>query len=152
MGWLGAAWGWGQPWGAVVTLPCPLQHKYTSIAEVQVHMEEEYLRSPLSGVSVGLGWDGHPGRLGWELGELGPASFFGRAKGFALLRRGFSGAEGVWAGVGGILPLGSCSMVLVAAPGMRFSGLSWHRGKRKWSKSLLRSCTRACCPACPSTW
>lgn len=37
------------------------QHKYTSIAEVQVHMEEEYLRSPLSGVSVGMGWDEHPG-------------------------------------------------------------------------------------------
>ncbi|KFP17386.1 Striatin-interacting protein 1, partial [Egretta garzetta] len=31
--------------------PCslPMQHKYTSIAEVQVHMEDEYLRSPLSG-------------------------------------------------------------------------------------------------------
>ena len=28
-----------------------LQHKYTSIAEVQAQMEEEYLRSPLSGVS-----------------------------------------------------------------------------------------------------
>lgn len=32
----------------------PVQHKYTSIAEVQVHMEDEYLRSPLSGVSVGM--------------------------------------------------------------------------------------------------
>lgn len=32
----------------------PVQHKYTSIAEVQVHMEDEYLRSPLSGVSVGV--------------------------------------------------------------------------------------------------
>lgn len=29
----------------------PLQHKYTSIAEVQAQMEEEFLRSPLSGVS-----------------------------------------------------------------------------------------------------
>lgn len=28
-----------------------LKHKYTSIAEVQAQMEEEYLRSPLSGVS-----------------------------------------------------------------------------------------------------
>lgn len=94
-------------------------------------MEEEYLRSPLSGVSVGLGWDGDPGGLGWELGDLGPAKFFGRTEGFALLRRGFSGAEGVGAGVGGILPLGSCSMVLMAAPGMRFSGLSWHQGEEE---------------------
>uniref|UniRef100_A0A8C3V8H1 Striatin interacting protein 1 n=1 Tax=Catharus ustulatus TaxID=91951 RepID=A0A8C3V8H1_CATUS len=39
----------GTALGAVVTCPVPLQHKYTSIAEVQVHMEEEYLRSPLSG-------------------------------------------------------------------------------------------------------
>lgn len=31
--------------------PAPLQHKYTSIAEVQAQMEEEFLRSPLSGVS-----------------------------------------------------------------------------------------------------
>lgn len=31
-----------------------LQHKYTSIAEVQAQMEEEYLRSPLSGVSLRL--------------------------------------------------------------------------------------------------
>lgn len=30
------------------------QHKYTSIAEVQAQMEEEFLRSPLSGVSWGL--------------------------------------------------------------------------------------------------
>lgn len=33
--------------------PSP-QHKYTSIAEVQAQMEEEFLRSPLSGVSWGL--------------------------------------------------------------------------------------------------
>lgn len=31
--------------------PASLQHKYTSIAEVQAQMEEEFLRSPLSGVS-----------------------------------------------------------------------------------------------------
>lgn len=45
-----------------------MQHKYTSIAEVQVHMEDEYLRSPLSGVSVqmGMGWSSQV-----ELGMLG---------------------------------------------------------------------------------
>lgn len=32
--------------------PASLQHKYTSIAEVQAQMEEEFLRSPLSGVSL----------------------------------------------------------------------------------------------------
>lgn len=69
--------------------------------------------------------------LGWELGALGPARLFGRAEGFVLLARGFSGAEGVGAGVGGILPLGSCPVVLVAAPGMRFSGLSWHQGEEE---------------------
>lgn len=38
--------------GARPSAPSPLpQHKYTSIAEVQAQMEEEYLRSPLSGVS-----------------------------------------------------------------------------------------------------
>ncbi|EPY73189.1 striatin-interacting protein 1 [Camelus ferus] len=44
----------------VVGLPRPIhesiktlkQHKYTSIAEVQAQMEEEYLRSPLSGIAL----------------------------------------------------------------------------------------------------
>ncbi|NXA53720.1 STRP1 protein, partial [Nothocercus julius] len=47
----------GSDTNTVVGLPRPIhesirtlkQHKYTSIAEVQVHMEDEYLRSPLSG-------------------------------------------------------------------------------------------------------
>ncbi|NXO64489.1 STRP1 protein, partial [Phainopepla nitens] len=47
----------GSDTNTVVGLPRPIHesirtlklHKYTSIAEVQVHMEEEYLRSPLSG-------------------------------------------------------------------------------------------------------
>lgn len=38
---------------ALMPLSLSLQHKYTSIAEVQAQMEEEYLRSPLSGVSWG---------------------------------------------------------------------------------------------------
>lgn len=38
-----------------MSLCCLLQHKYTSIAEVQVHMEDEYLRSPFSGVSAEQG-------------------------------------------------------------------------------------------------
>lgn len=46
-----------------------LQHKYTSIAEVQVHMEDEYLRSPLSGVSVGWGWDEAPELELWMCGS-----------------------------------------------------------------------------------
>lgn len=46
-----------------------LQHKYTSIAEVQVHMEDEYLRSPLSGVSVGWGWDEAPELELWACGS-----------------------------------------------------------------------------------
>lgn len=59
--------------------PCSLsvQHKYTSIAEVQVHMEDEFLRSPLSGVSGDedgmeiLGW-GHLVLSGlWLLAGLG---------------------------------------------------------------------------------
>lgn len=37
----------------LMPLSLSLQHKYTSIAEVQAQMEEEYLRSPLSGVSWG---------------------------------------------------------------------------------------------------
>ncbi|KAJ8784672.1 hypothetical protein J1605_008023 [Eschrichtius robustus] len=49
----------GSDTNTVVGLPRPIhesiktlkQHKYTSIAEVQAQMEEEYLRSPLSGVS-----------------------------------------------------------------------------------------------------
>lgn len=42
------------PCAGGINLPCSVsaQHKYTSIAEVQVQMEEEYLRSPLSGVSA----------------------------------------------------------------------------------------------------
>ncbi|KFV79977.1 Striatin-interacting protein 1, partial [Struthio camelus australis] len=48
----------GSDTNTVVGLPRPIHesirtlklHKYTSIAEVQVHMEDEYLRSPLSGV------------------------------------------------------------------------------------------------------
>ncbi|NXA21449.1 STRP1 protein, partial [Ibidorhyncha struthersii] len=47
----------GSDTNTVVGLPRPIHesirtlklHKYTSIAEVQVHMEDEYLRSPLSG-------------------------------------------------------------------------------------------------------
>ncbi|NXS57046.1 STRP1 protein, partial [Brachypteracias leptosomus] len=47
----------GSDTNTVVGLPRPIhesirtlkQHKYTSIAEVQVHMEDEYLRSPFSG-------------------------------------------------------------------------------------------------------
>ncbi|NWR79725.1 STRP1 protein, partial [Centropus unirufus] len=47
----------GSDTNTVVGLPRPIHesirtlklHKYTSIAEVQVHMEEEFLRSPLSG-------------------------------------------------------------------------------------------------------
>ncbi|NXY49670.1 STRP1 protein, partial [Ceuthmochares aereus] len=47
----------GNDTNTVVGLPRPIHesirtlklHKYTSIAEVQVHMEEEFLRSPLSG-------------------------------------------------------------------------------------------------------
>lgn len=53
----------GGPWPLVRTLFF-LQHKYTSIAEVQVHMEDEYLRSPLSGVSVGWGWGSRDGAVG----------------------------------------------------------------------------------------
>lgn len=42
-------------------IPClSLQHKYTSIAEVQAQMEEEFLRSPLSGVSLGAYSHGVP--------------------------------------------------------------------------------------------
>ncbi|XP_029818329.1 striatin-interacting protein 1 [Manacus vitellinus] len=44
----GVLWDGGS-WGGCADPPVPLQHKYTSIAEVQVHMEEEFLRSPLSG-------------------------------------------------------------------------------------------------------
>uniref|UniRef100_A0A8B9PG11 Striatin interacting protein 1 n=1 Tax=Apteryx owenii TaxID=8824 RepID=A0A8B9PG11_APTOW len=50
----------GSDTNTVVGLPRPIhesirtlkQHKYTSIAEVQVHMEDEYLRSPLSGIAL----------------------------------------------------------------------------------------------------
>ncbi|ELW65355.1 Protein FAM40A [Tupaia chinensis] len=50
----------GSDTNTVVGLPRPIhesiktlkQHKYTSIAEVQAQMEEEYLRSPLSGIAL----------------------------------------------------------------------------------------------------
>ena len=76
--------------------PCSLsvQHKYTSIAEVQVHMEDEYLRSPLSGVSVGM----RMGQSSWA-GSWGHSVPPGLLAGLGgLLRWGrwsdFSGAEG----------------------------------------------------------
>ncbi|KAF4021510.1 hypothetical protein G4228_013711 [Cervus hanglu yarkandensis] len=50
----------GSDTNTVVGLPRPIhesiktlkQHKYTSIAEVQAQMEEDYLRSPLSGIAL----------------------------------------------------------------------------------------------------
>lgn len=77
-------------------------------------MEEEYLRSPLSGVSVGMGI----GILGWELGTFGPARFFWGAQWFVLLGKGFSVAEGFGAASG-------------SSSGMWFSGLSWHQGEEE---------------------
>lgn len=110
-----------------------MQHKYTSIAEVQVHMEDEYLRSPLSGVSVQVGM-GRSSQV--ELGMLGLlggvgllCSLLGRRNGF-FRKRGL-GVEG---GTGWEPEVSSECLglnQLLFAPRVRLCALSWHQGEEE---------------------
>lgn len=113
--------------------PCslPMQHKYTSIAEVQVHMEDEYLRSPLSGVSVGMRMGQSSQAGSWGHSVLPGVLAVGGAGGLLCWegRSDFSGAGSGVCGEAlgrswGYLPLGSGSLGLSQAHCA--GGSSWY--------------------------
>lgn len=110
-----------------------MQHKYTSIAEVQVHMEDEYLRSPLSGVSVQVGM-GRSSQV--ELGMLGLlgsvgllCSLLGEEE-WVLQEERIGCGRGHWVGARGILRVPGAEPAAIRSPGEVMCSLLAPGGRR----------------------